>query len=211
MRSRLPKGAARERTRMRHATGGRSIVMVRQTPGMQPSRYPGELKEVWHEHMEWRDRRRWSWTMSQTPAPLSKRTIRRHQLREIVPLADTTIYDMEQRGEFPQRFYLTSRTVVWDLNEVEAWLEERRRAPTFRACPSAPVCPYAAPGSQEEPADVYAIASEYRTAFRKGFQYQHLSFSIASANKEIEHGEDRTSADSKNNSTSPTARDGADG
>ncbi|MCB1372731.1 MAG: AlpA family phage regulatory protein, partial [Rhodobacteraceae bacterium] len=42
--------------------------------------------------------------MSQTPVPLSKRTIRRHQLREIVPLADTTIYDMEQRGEFPQRF-----------------------------------------------------------------------------------------------------------
>ena len=29
------------------------------------------------------------------------RTIRRHELREIVPLADTTIYDMEQRGEFP--------------------------------------------------------------------------------------------------------------
>jgi len=26
--------------------------------------------------------------------PLSKRTIRRHQLREIVPLADTTIYGM---------------------------------------------------------------------------------------------------------------------
>jgi predicted DNA-binding transcriptional regulator AlpA len=43
------------------------------------------------------------------------RTIRRHELREIVPLADTTIYDMEQRGEFPQRFYLTSRCVVWDL------------------------------------------------------------------------------------------------
>lgn len=85
--------------------------------------------------------------MSQTPAPFSKRTIRRHQLREIVPLADTTIYDMEQRGEFPQRFYLTSRTVVWDLSKVEAWLEERRQASTFRTCPSAPVCPYAAPGS----------------------------------------------------------------
>ena len=40
------------------------------------------------------------------------RTIRRHELRQIVPLADTTIYDMEQRGESPQRFYLTSRCVV---------------------------------------------------------------------------------------------------
>ena len=64
---------------------------------------------------------------SQEP-PAVTRTIRRHELRQIVPLADTTIYDMEQRGEFPQRFYLTSRCVVWDLAEVEAWLEERRRA-----------------------------------------------------------------------------------
>ena len=60
---------------------------------------------------------------------VTRRTIRRQQLREIVPLADSTIYDMEQRGEFPQRFYLTSRCVVWDLAEVEAWVEERKQAP----------------------------------------------------------------------------------
>ena len=47
--------------------------------------------------------------MRQQPEPLAKRSIRRHQLRELVPLADTKICDMEQRGEFPQRFYLTSR------------------------------------------------------------------------------------------------------
>jgi hypothetical protein len=28
---------------------------------------------------------------------------------------DSTICDIEQGGEFPQRFYLTSRCVVWDL------------------------------------------------------------------------------------------------
>ena len=50
---------------------------------------------------------------------------------------------------------------------------------TFRAYQSAPVRPYAAPSSQEEPADVYAIARKRRTALRRGFQYQHLSFSIA--------------------------------
>ncbi|HEY4201580.1 MAG TPA: AlpA family phage regulatory protein [Devosiaceae bacterium] len=76
--------------------------------------------------------------MSHSPAALSKRTIRRHQLREIVPLADTTIYDMEQRGEFPQRFYLTARTVVWDLAEVEAWLENRRQASREKAVKRAP-------------------------------------------------------------------------
>ena len=67
------------------------------------------------------------------------RTIRRHQLREMIPLADTTIYDMEQRGEFPQRFYLTSRCVVWDLTEVETWLEERRRASRVKAVKRAPI------------------------------------------------------------------------
>lgn len=67
------------------------------------------------------------------------RTIRRNELREIVPLANTTIYDMEQRGEFPRRFYLTSRCVVWDLAEVEAWLEERRRASRAKAVKRAPI------------------------------------------------------------------------
>ena len=77
--------------------------------------------------------------MSRQAQPTTTRTIRRHELREIVPLADTTIYDMEQRGEFPQRFYLTSRCVVWDLSEVEAWLEERRRASRAKAVKRAPI------------------------------------------------------------------------
>lgn len=54
------------------------------------------------------------------------RAVRRRELRKIVPLADTTIYEMERRGEFPQRFYLTSKCVVWDLDEVEQWLTTRR-------------------------------------------------------------------------------------
>lgn len=64
-----------------------------------------------------------------------KRTIRRKELREIVPLADSTIYEMEQRGQFPRRFALTPRCVVWDLAEVEAWLESRRAMPIPRANP----------------------------------------------------------------------------
>lgn len=68
-----------------------------------------------------------------------KRMIRRTELRRIVPLADTTIYELEQRGEFPRRFNLTARCVVWDLVEVEAWVEERRRASettSFKRAPS---------------------------------------------------------------------------
>lgn len=77
--------------------------------------------------------------MKRQPEPATSRTIRRQQLRDLVPLADTTIYDMEQRGEFPQRFYLTARCVVWDLSEVEAWLEDRRRASRARAVKRAPI------------------------------------------------------------------------
>jgi prophage regulatory protein len=57
-----------------------------------------------------------------------RRTIRRSELRQIVPLADSTIYELERRGEFPQRFFLTARCVVWDLGEVLAWIQSRRQA-----------------------------------------------------------------------------------
>lgn len=67
-----------------------------------------------------------------SPLPF-RRTIRRHELRQIVPLAETTIYEMERRGEFPRRFNLTPRCVVWDLAEVEAWIEERKQAPPINA------------------------------------------------------------------------------
>ena len=60
------------------------------------------------------------------------RSIRRHQLKEIVPLADSTIFGMEQRGEFPRRFALSPRCVVWDLSEVEEWLASRRTRPIER-------------------------------------------------------------------------------
>lgn len=36
-------------------------------------------------------------------------------------LAETTSYEMEQRGEFPRGFRLAARCVAWDLEEVEAW------------------------------------------------------------------------------------------
>jgi prophage regulatory protein len=72
------------------------------------------------------------------PASL-RRTIRRNELRQIVPLADSTIYELERRSEFPQRFFLTARCVVWDLAEVEAWLLSRREPAGGDAVTKAPV------------------------------------------------------------------------
>jgi prophage regulatory protein len=56
------------------------------------------------------------------------RLVRRAELGRIVPLADTTIYDMDCKGQFPRRFSLTPRCVVWDLGEMEAWRLARRKA-----------------------------------------------------------------------------------
>jgi prophage regulatory protein len=58
-----------------------------------------------------------------TPLP---RYIRRNELRQAVPLSDTTIYEMEQRREFPRRITLAPRVVVWNWAEVEAWIEQKR-------------------------------------------------------------------------------------
>jgi prophage regulatory protein len=68
---------------------------------------------------------------SQRPNAIVQRsiqqTIRKCELRKIVPLADTTIYQLEQRGEFPKRFNLSPRCVVWSLTEVEDWVKSRRQ------------------------------------------------------------------------------------
>ncbi|HCE4631446.1 TPA: AlpA family phage regulatory protein [Vibrio parahaemolyticus] len=55
-----------------------------------------------------------------------KTLINRKVLLEMILLSDRTIYNLEQRGEFPRRIVLTSRNVAWDLAEVEKWIEERR-------------------------------------------------------------------------------------
>jgi len=67
-----------------------------------------------------------------------RRVIRRKELRVLVPLSDTTIYEMEQRGEFPKRFYLTPRCAAWDLGEVQDWIELRRRSSAMRATKPVP-------------------------------------------------------------------------
>ncbi|MBN8902382.1 MAG: AlpA family phage regulatory protein [Rhodospirillales bacterium] len=87
-----------------------------------------------------------------------RKTIRRQQLREMVPLADSTIYEMEQRGDFPRRFALSPRCVVWDLTEVEAWLASRRSAPIVRG--QAPDVRQRRSRPVREPGRVQAAASK---------------------------------------------------
>lgn len=63
-----------------------------------------------------------------TPADiLARRSVRRPELRKLVPLSDTTIYELEQKGKFPKRFYLTPRCAAWPLADVLNWIDDRRK------------------------------------------------------------------------------------
>jgi len=65
----------------------------------------------------------------------NKTLINRKKLLAMIPLAERTIYNMEQRGEFPRRIALTSRNVAWDLAEIEEWIEVRKSSGTQAARP----------------------------------------------------------------------------
>lgn len=41
----------------------------------------------------------------------------------MIPLCERTIYNFEKQGRFPPRIAISSRKVVWDLAEVEAWID----------------------------------------------------------------------------------------
>ena len=60
----------------------------------------------------------------------SKMLINRKKLLAMIPLSERTIFNMEQRGEFPRRIALTSRNVAWDLAEVEEWIVARKSSGT---------------------------------------------------------------------------------
>lgn len=54
--------------------------------------------------------------------------INRKRLHAMIPLSERTIYNLEKRGEFPQRIALTCRNVAWDLDEVQDWIDKRKAA-----------------------------------------------------------------------------------
>ncbi len=70
---------------------------------------------------------------------LGRVLIKRKQLLQKIPLGERTILDMENRGEFPQRFSITSRLVAWDLDEVDKWIEKQKTAAQRPAAPGTKV------------------------------------------------------------------------
>jgi len=62
--------------------------------------------------------------------------IKRKQLLQKVPLGERTILELERRGLFPKRFSITTRSVAWDLNEVDAWIAQQQAAAVAQPAPA---------------------------------------------------------------------------
>ncbi len=67
--------------------------------------------------------------------PPGRVLINRKQLKQKVPLCERTILDMEKRGDFPRRFSVTPRLVVWDLAEIDAWIARQYKAAVQQPAP----------------------------------------------------------------------------
>jgi len=73
----------------------------------------------------------WAWVPSE-PSEIRK-TIKAAPAARDGALGRQHDDGMAQRGEFPRRFALSPRCIVWDLAEVHAWLLARRAKPIHRA------------------------------------------------------------------------------
>lgn len=57
------------------------------------------------------------------------RIVRRAECADLVGLHPSTIRRLEMRGQFPRRVKITQVLIGWRLDEIEAWLSQRTRAP----------------------------------------------------------------------------------
>ncbi len=54
--------------------------------------------------------------------------IRWPQLSEIIGLSRTQIWRLEKSGDFPKRIQLSKNSVGWEENEIQNWIQSRKRA-----------------------------------------------------------------------------------
>ena len=45
-----------------------------------------------------------------------------------ITFSNPTLIRLEKKGEFPKRFYLSSKLPVWRTSEVVSWIEAKRHA-----------------------------------------------------------------------------------
>lgn len=57
----------------------------------------------------------------------TRRTLRRDQVLSKTGLSRTSQFNLEKAGDFPTHFLLTPRCAVWFEDEVDTWLDARRK------------------------------------------------------------------------------------
>lgn len=57
-----------------------------------------------------------------------KKLIFRKQLKEIIPISESTRRRLEIQGKFPARKQISEGRVAWLYDEVLAWIESRENA-----------------------------------------------------------------------------------
>jgi prophage regulatory protein len=52
--------------------------------------------------------------------------IRLPEVLRLTGLSRSTIYELMEKGAFPRNFALGCRAVGWGVDDIEAWIEQRR-------------------------------------------------------------------------------------
>ena len=55
------------------------------------------------------------------------RLINEKQVLALIGLSRSTLWRLEQSGQFPSRLQVSTRAVHWNLAEVLVWIESRQR------------------------------------------------------------------------------------
>ena len=53
------------------------------------------------------------------------KAIKLPKVMEITSLSNATIYRLIKQGDFPKQIKLSQRTVVWNMDEIDNWLEHK--------------------------------------------------------------------------------------
>jgi prophage regulatory protein len=53
------------------------------------------------------------------------KAIKLDKVKEITSLSNATIYRLIKQGDFPKQIKLSKRTVVWNMDEIDNWLEHK--------------------------------------------------------------------------------------
>lgn len=55
------------------------------------------------------------------------RFVREDERRTITSISRSQAWTLEQKGQFPARYKLGNRSVVWKLSELIAWMDNQER------------------------------------------------------------------------------------